>query len=47
MKAVYTLMVMVLVAGLALTGCKNHKAHAAGDACCATEKPATATPAAQ
>lgn len=40
MKTVYTLMVVCLMAGLALAGCcgKSHKGHAAGDACCSTEK---------
>ncbi|MDO8730669.1 MAG: hypothetical protein Q7J69_05780 [Candidatus Omnitrophota bacterium] len=44
MKAVYVLMAVCLVAGLALTGCCSMKkkacppgaeGHAAGDACCA------------
>ncbi len=42
MRAVYVLMAVCLVAGLALTGCcKNHKAGGAcatGGACCSSEK---------
>jgi hypothetical protein len=56
MKAVYALMAMMLVAGLALAGgCSMKKkdcppgaeGHKAGDACCAAKTPVAETPAAQ